>query len=163
MPQSGVTSVRSWYLTSFVILSFYCLSVCLTLLTNSNTNHIFLNGEYRRFLVLLLRAERRILYFVALAAVRCRFTSMRRFFVPYGSIAHLSTQLTSHTLDHCSRINDLFLLYRGVVGISLPAMESTGILDIPPHLTKWGNSSVHWTAPPSPKFQAEFCRCCSLG
>ena len=40
MPQSGVTSVRSWYLTSFVILSFYCLSVCLTLLTVSNTNQI---------------------------------------------------------------------------------------------------------------------------
>ena len=74
MPQSGVTSVRSWYLTSFVILSFYCLSVCLTLLTVSNANKIFLNGEYRGFWVLLLRAERRGLYFVALAAVRCRFT-----------------------------------------------------------------------------------------
>ena len=33
-----VTSVRSWYLTSFVILSFYCLSVCHTFFTVSNTN-----------------------------------------------------------------------------------------------------------------------------
>ena len=107
MPQSGVTSGDSWYLTSFVILSFYCLSVCLTLLTVSNANHTFLNGEYRGFWVLLLRAERRGLYFVASAAVRCRFTPMPSVFRTVR-IALLSiTQRTSHTFDHRSRINDL--------------------------------------------------------
>ena len=29
--------------------------------------------------------------------------------------------------------------------------------------SKWGNSSVHGTAPPSPKFPVRFGRCCSLG
>ena len=28
---------------------------------------------------------------------------------------------------------------------------------------KWGHSSVHGTAPPSPKFLSKFGRCCSLG
>ena len=93
MPQSGVTSVRSWYLTSFVILSVYCLSVCLTLLTVSNANKIFLNGEYRGFGVLLLCAERRILYLVALAVVRCRFTPMPSVFRTVR-IVYMSTNYT---------------------------------------------------------------------
>ena len=93
MPQSGVTSVRSWYLTSFVILSFYCLSVCLTLLTVSTQIKSFLNGEYRGFWVLLLRAERRILYLVALAVVRCRFTPMPSVFRTVR-IVYMSTNYT---------------------------------------------------------------------
>ena len=96
MPQSGVTSDDSWYLTSFVILSFYYLPVCLTLLTVQTQINSFLNGEYRRFRVLLLRAERRGLYFVALAVLALSIHSDAADFSYQADRIYLSTQLT-HT------------------------------------------------------------------
>ena len=98
---------------SFLVSNIFCdplflLSICLPYSSHrSNTNHTFLNGEYRGFWVLLLRAERRGLYFVASAAVRCRFTPMPSVFRTVRIACLSITQLTSHTLDHRSRINDL--------------------------------------------------------
>ena len=154
---------------SFLVSNIFCdplflLSICLPYSSHrSNTNHTFLNGEYRGFWVLLLRAERRGLYFVASAAVRCRFTAMPSVFCTVR-IACSSIYSTNFTHIWSLLANQRsFELYRGILWISWPAMESTGNSDIPLGLTKWGCSSVHGTAPPSPKFQEEFCRCCSSG
>ena len=162
MPQSGVTSDDSWYLTSFVILSFYYLPVCLTLLTVQTQINSFLNGEYRRFWVLLLRAERRGLYFVASAVLALSIHSDAADFSYQADRIYLSTQLTHTYVIIAREPMTGLLLHRGFVDI-LTCHGIDGNSDMPPHLTKWVDSSVHGTAPPSPKFPAEFCRCCSLG
>ena len=164
MPQSGVTSDDSWYLTSFVILSFCCLSVCLT---SSHRHKRKSNlSQWRIPWVLgvtsfVQRDESCTLWlwrWCVVDSLRCRliFRTER--------IARISINSTNFTHIWSSLANQwsFFVLPR-ILWISWPAMESTGYSDMPPRLTKGFYSSVHWTAPPSPKFPAEFYRCCSLG
>ena len=92
----------------------------------------------------------------------------RRFFVPYGSLVYLSTQLTSHTRNHCSRINDHSNLTADFCGYpTLPwnrpgsriyrlTLQSgvtqayIGLLLLHLNFQKNLIGVVHWGNPPSP-------------
>ena len=76
------------------------------------------------------------------------------FIYQLNSVSHIGSSLANQwsALRYTAVFVDI-LIYLGIDGSS----------DMPPCLTKWVDSSVHWTAPPSPKFPEEFYRCCSLG
>ena len=139
MPQSGVTSDDSWYLTSFVILAFYYLSFALLLSTLKNTIHF--NSQWRIPYVFwcIFSCKRRVLVLCRSAMeYRSAYDLAAIFRIRQTFILNFTTWLFSRT--HGIDENDLI------------AYRQSGF-----------NSSVHWTAPPSPKFPEEFCRGCSLG
>ena len=168
MPQSGVTSDDSWYLTSFVILSFYYLPVCLTLLTVQTQINSFLNGEYRRFWVLLFRQRDEACTLWRRRCLGCRFTPMRWFFVPNGSFASYinSTLFRTHMIIAresmiCSSLHRGFCgypIYLGIDGIRIcrQALQSgwtqayIGLLLLHLNFQKNFVGVVHWGNPPSP-------------
>ena len=102
MPRSGVTSDDSWYLTSFVILTFYCLSFAFLLSTLKNTNHFKFSMENTvRFFVYIFLAKDEGLYFVEWA-VGCRSVlwSCRDFSYPTDLYIKFHTMaLQPHTWD----------------------------------------------------------------
>ena len=91
MPRSGVTSDDSWYLTSFVILTFCCLSFAL--LSSTFKNKIQINSQWRIPCVFscLSSGLRRSLYFVVPAVRESIRYDLARFFVSDRSLYQIHT------------------------------------------------------------------------